>query len=104
MSTTDQTAQAIMDLINSSPRSPRKDQIAAILQGLNPSTSAIQVEPAVGAFVQVGSDGDLIFQGWRTTLPMGVFVEDTAKRAVCIAILDWMRAKAVNDLAASKGD
>lgn len=98
MATAEQTAERIMKLINSSPRSPRKDEIMAVLQGDQEANLVREVAGIPGAYVCISPDGTLRFEGWRVTYNVPVLIDQNAQRAACLAIIGWLRDKVVIDL------
>lgn len=85
----DKTADALIALINSSPYSPRKDQIVEVLKSLNeePRIKVLGCHP--NANIIVTKDDVLQFNGWQL---VGKDPTPPTGEEVATAILDFLRA------------
>ena len=91
----DDVAERIMALINSQPRSPRKDEIMSVLLsaaqlGVSPSNppDIVIVGSRAGATITITPDSKLAFEGFHVALRQGV---QPSPEDVALAILDYMR-------------
>lgn len=83
------TADALIALINSSPYSPRKDQIVEVLKGRGSEEPRIKVLGChPNANIVVTKDDVLQFNGWQL---VGKDPTPPTGEEVAVAILDFLR-------------
>lgn len=90
MRTKEQIADAIVELINSSPRSPRKEQLMSILNDDTPKgePDVLVVGARPGASIFVTPDSRLGFDGFHVGIRQGYQAEP---EEVALAIMEYLR-------------
>lgn len=87
MHNADHIADALMQLINSSPRSPRKDQIVALLNGSGTGYPKPDMVMAVGGAAACVTGRGMLFEGFHVSHP------EPTELNCKLAIIDWMRER-----------